>query len=73
MSVLGYLELAGIKLRYKMGGSGEPLLLLHGWGGSVDSMEVIFDDFVRDHTVVAFDFPGHGESSLPSKPWGVAD
>jgi pimeloyl-ACP methyl ester carboxylesterase len=27
----------------------------------------------RDHTVVAFDFPGHGESSLPPKAWGVAE
>jgi pimeloyl-ACP methyl ester carboxylesterase len=70
---VAYLEVDGTKLRYKMAGSGAPILLLHGWGGSIESMGIIFDDFVRDHTVVAFDFPGHGESSLPSKAWGVAE
>jgi pimeloyl-ACP methyl ester carboxylesterase len=70
---VAYLEVDGTKLRYKMAGSGAPILLLHGWGGSIESMGIIFDDFVRDHTVIAFDFPGHGESSLPSKAWGVAE
>jgi pimeloyl-ACP methyl ester carboxylesterase len=70
---VAYLEVDGTKLRYKMAGSGTPILLLHGWGGSIESMGLIFDDFARDHTVVAFDFPGHGESSLPPEAWGVAD
>jgi pimeloyl-ACP methyl ester carboxylesterase len=70
---LAYLELDGVKLRYKMAGSGTPVLLLHGWGGSIESMGMIFDDFMRDHTVVAVDFPGHGESSLPPTAWGVTE
>ena len=73
MSALAYLEVDGTKLRYQMAGSGVPIVLLHGWGGSIESMGVIFDDFARDHTVLAFDFPGHGESSLPPTAWGVAD
>jgi pimeloyl-ACP methyl ester carboxylesterase len=73
MSAVAYLEVDGTKLRYQMAGSGAPILLLHGWGGSIESMGLIFDDFARDHTVVAFDFPGHGESSLPPQAWGVAD
>jgi pimeloyl-ACP methyl ester carboxylesterase len=70
---VAYLEIDGIKLRYKRAGSGAPLLLLHGWGGSIDSMRLIFDDFASDYTVVALDFPGHGESSLPPHAWGAAD
>ncbi len=70
---MAYLEVDGIKLRYKLAGSGAPILLLHGWGGSIESMGLLFDDLARDHTVVAFDFPGHGESSLPPKAWGVAE
>jgi pimeloyl-ACP methyl ester carboxylesterase len=70
---VAYLEVDGIKLRYKLAGSGAPILLLHGWGGSIESMGLLFDDLARDHTVVAFDFPGHGESSLPPKAWGVAE
>ena len=70
---MAYLEVDGIKLRYKLAGSGAPILLLHGWGGSIESMGLLFDDLARDHTVVAFDFPGHGESSLPPQAWGVAE
>jgi pimeloyl-ACP methyl ester carboxylesterase len=70
---VAYLEIDGIQLRYKMAGSGAPLLLLHGWGGSIESMGLIFDDFASDYTVVALDFPGHGESSLPPHAWGAAD
>jgi pimeloyl-ACP methyl ester carboxylesterase len=73
MRAVAYLEVDGIKLRYKLAGSGAPILLLHGWGGSIESMGLLFDDLARDHTVVAFDFPGHGESSLPPKAWGVAE
>jgi pimeloyl-ACP methyl ester carboxylesterase len=72
-SALASLEVDGAKLRYKMAGSGAPILLLHGWGGSIESMRVIFDDFVSDHTVVAVDFPGHGASSLPPTAWGVTE
>jgi pimeloyl-ACP methyl ester carboxylesterase len=73
MRTVAYLEVDDTKLRYKLAGSGAPILLLHGWGGSIESMGMLFDDLARDHTVVAFDFPGHGESSLPPKAWGVAE
>lgn len=68
-----YLDVNGLRIRYKAAGMGESLLLLHGWGGSIESMSVVFDDFAKDYAVVALDFPGHGESDLPPKAWGVAD
>ena len=32
-----FFDNAGVKLYYEKSGSGAPLLLLHGWGGRVDS------------------------------------
>jgi pimeloyl-ACP methyl ester carboxylesterase len=68
-----YLNIDGINIRYKMAGMGEQVLLLHGWGGSLESMGVVFDDLATQYTVLALDFPGHGESGLPPTAWGVSD
>lgn len=68
-----FLDVHGIKVRYKVAGVGEQVLLLHGWGCSIESMGVVFDDFARDYAVLAIDFPGHGESALPPTAWGVSD
>lgn len=63
----------GIKVRYKVAGVGEHVLLLHGWGCSIESMGMVFDDLARDYAVLAIDLPGHGASDLPPTAWGVAD
>ena len=68
-----FLDVNGIKVRYKVAGVGEQILLLHGWGGSIESMGLVFDDFATDYAVLAVDFPGHGESELPPTAWGVSD
>jgi pimeloyl-ACP methyl ester carboxylesterase len=68
-----YLNIDGINIRYKTAGVGEPVLLLHGWGGSIESMGVVFADLATQYTVYAIDFPGHGESGLPPTAWGVLD
>jgi pimeloyl-ACP methyl ester carboxylesterase len=69
----GYLHIDGLSVRYQMGGQGPAVLLLHGWGGNIESFTPVFDDLVRFYTVYALDLPGFGHSSLPSTPWGVAD
>jgi pimeloyl-ACP methyl ester carboxylesterase len=73
MGAFAYLDVDGIKIRCKTAGVGEQLLLLHGWGGSIDSMGLVFDDFARSYAVCALDLPGHGESGLPPTAWGVSD
>lgn len=67
------IDVNGIKVRYKVAGVGEQILLLHGWRGSIESMRLVFDDFASHYAVLAIDFPGHGESELPLTPWGVSD
>jgi pimeloyl-ACP methyl ester carboxylesterase len=68
-----YLNIDGINIRYKTAGVGEQVLLLHGWGCSIESMDVVFADLATHYAVFALDFPGHGESGLPPRAWGVAD
>lgn len=68
-----YLEIDGLAVRYEVGGQGPPVLLLHGWGGAIESVTPVANDLRGAYTVYAFDFPGFGESTLPPVPWGSAE
>ncbi len=49
-------------------------LLLHGWGGSIESWRPVTANLVeRGFQVVVVDFPGFGRSSPPPGAWGVSD
>jgi pimeloyl-ACP methyl ester carboxylesterase len=68
-----YLEIDGVRMRYRQQGEGPPVLLLHGWGGAIESWGPVYDDLQRAYTAYAVDLPGFGASSLPPTPWGSAD
>lgn len=51
----------------------EPVILLHGWGASIQTMLPIYRYLAPSHTVYALDFPGCGESDQPPVPWSAAD
>lgn len=53
-------------------GSGDPVVVLHGWGGRIESMAPVISCF-GDRRVLALDLPGFGESPAPSTAWGTAD
>lgn len=64
----------GIELNYERAGEGKPVLLLHGWGASVDTMRPIAKHLLsRGRCVVMLDFPGFGKSQPPNAVWGVED
>jgi pimeloyl-ACP methyl ester carboxylesterase len=67
------LHIDGLTVRYQVGGQGPAVLLLHGWGGAIESFAPVLDDLQRSYTVAAFDLPVFGKSSLPSSDWGSAD
>ena len=67
------LQIDGLSVRFQVGGQGPQVLLLHGWGGAIESFAPVLDDLHRSYTVVAFDLPGFGKSSLPPTTWGSAD
>jgi pimeloyl-ACP methyl ester carboxylesterase len=57
------MKTAGIA--YERSGNGEPLLLLHGTGGSRRHWAPIRPKLAAHHDVIAVDLPGHGESDPP--------
>lgn len=65
-SVHGYLR------AYIHAGSGPVLLLIHGIGDSADSWLDVLPELARDHTVIAPDLLGHGESDKPRADYSVA-
>ena len=67
-------ELNGARMYYeRRGENGRPLVLLHGWGGSNESMAPLMRDFAETHRVLAVDFPGHGQSPEPPESWSVTE
>ena len=54
-------------------GSGEPLLLLHGFTGSGDDWNHVFAEPLSGFRIIAPDLPGHGRSPNPRKDFKFAD
>ncbi len=64
----------GLRVNYKIAGNGQPVLILHGWGGSSDSWLSVQRILAENgYQVVAPDFPGFGKSVTPPEPWGVKE
>lgn len=58
------IEVGGRRLRYlKRGEGGEPLVLLHGFGGDLNNWLFNHEALAAERTVYALDLPGHGESA----------
>ena len=47
------------------GGSGSPLVFIHGWGANWQSWVLTVAHFMRTHRCVALDLPGFGASPMP--------
>ncbi|MET9070474.1 alpha/beta fold hydrolase [Streptosporangium sandarakinum] len=62
----GKVSVTGGTLHYVRGGSGPALVLLHGWPQTWQMWEKVMPTLAREHTVIAFDLPGLGESSIPT-------
>lgn len=67
------IEIENIKINYEIDGQGENILILHGWGGCIDSMRPVINHLKKNYRVISLDFPGHGKSSTPDSPWGVPE
>ena len=50
-----------LKLNYKEYGSGEPLLILHGFMGSLDNWHTLAGQFGLKHHVFGIDQRNHGK------------
>ena len=61
----------GLRLRVRVEGSGDPLLLVMGLGGNVEMWGPLVGAMDGRQTI-AFDAPGTGESDLPRRPLGMS-
>ncbi|RKD29119.1 alpha/beta fold hydrolase [Thermohalobacter berrensis] len=63
----------GLNINYTCEGQGKNILLLHGWGGSIESFLPVFNHLKKRFKVYSIDFPGFGKSDPPREVWGVFD
>ena len=63
----------GIKINYEDKGTGELIVLLHGWGSNIKLFANLIELLSRKYHVVAMDMPGFGESQEPPSAWCVDD
>ncbi|MDP2571885.1 alpha/beta hydrolase [Vibrio penaeicida] len=57
------IQVGELDIEYLRGGSGPPLVLLHGFGADKDNWVRISGDLVSDFDVIAIDLPGFGNST----------
>lgn len=60
-----WLDVNGVRIRYFTAGSGPPMLLLHGFGGSATNWFCVMEAFGARFRVIAIDQMGFGASSKP--------
>jgi pimeloyl-ACP methyl ester carboxylesterase len=65
--------LNGVQLYFEVHGIGEPLILLHGFGGCSQDWSVLTDDWSKSFQLIIPDMRGHGRSSNPSKTFRHQD
>ena len=57
------LQIDGFVVPYLQGGQGEPLVLIHGFGGSKDNFNRVAYYLTNQYTVYSIDVPGFGAST----------
>lgn len=65
------IQLMGCNVHYKIEGAGQDVLILHGWGANMDTVEPIFQLCRRNFRTCSIDLPGFGKSGKPPADWDV--
>jgi pimeloyl-ACP methyl ester carboxylesterase len=65
-----FFDSSAVRLRYVEQGQGQPIVLLHGNGNSLQSWidAGVFKTLAAEYRVIAFDARGHGKSGKPHDP-----
>jgi pimeloyl-ACP methyl ester carboxylesterase len=67
------IDINHVKVNYLESGQGNPVVLLHGWGANLKTMEVVHN-YLKNHCkVYSIDLPGFGQSGEPPFPWSLSD
>lgn len=68
-----FITINDIKINYKTTGNGQDVLLLHGWGCSLEIWKTLQSQLEKKFKVTSIDFPGFGKSDEPKEIWGVEE
>ncbi len=71
-----FINVDGLKTAYVCAGEGDDqvVLMLHGWGASIQLMQPLAAQLVKyNFRVYALDLPSFGQTSEPPAPWTVHD
>ncbi len=64
-------EINGLNINYIIEGEGEPIIVLHGWGGAnINTVLSIVNALKDRYKVYAIDLPGFGKSQEPQEVIG---
>jgi len=64
-------KVGDINMYYEVHGTGEPLLLITGWGSDLTSWMFQIPEFSKKYQVVAFDNRCSGRTDAPDKPYSI--
>jgi pimeloyl-ACP methyl ester carboxylesterase len=67
-----WVEVGGLRIHYKRGGEGPPVVLIHGGGNDWHEWKKNLAFLARSFQVLALDFPGFGLSEPPDVPVSTA-
>jgi pimeloyl-ACP methyl ester carboxylesterase len=66
------IALDDVEAYYEEHGSGMPLILVHGLGGSTQMWQTVAGPLSERHRVIAYDLRGLGRSTTPPPPYSLA-
>lgn len=66
-------RLNGVEVYFEVHGSGEPVLLLHGFSGCSEDWNTVKPDWSKQFQLIVPDMRGHGRSGILTKPFRHRD
>lgn len=66
------IKINGLNINYEVSGEGAPVILLHGWLCSLETMKPI-EKALQNFKVYNVDLPGFGKSDMIKKPFSTND
>lgn len=68
------IKIGNLRINYQLlGKSGKSLVLVHGWGGNIKSLELLANLSAQKYRCLLIELPGFGQSSCPDSNWGVKE
>lgn len=61
----------GAELHYLQAGTGQPLIMIHGWSQSAEEFRFQFEELSRDFRCIALNMRGHGDSSNVDRGYSI--